>query len=154
MTLRIQVLAAFYNQKKVWVGSLWKTAKAKRLLVVHFLKRWLRGIHQFSKLINRLKRLCVYFYYGANKSCSRAMWALDNQMQSVFFTASYVLNIRTFSWWSRVMSSLFIPMAAWKYAAYQHFHVQYLCVFGYSLQCVTNVTNSAALFCFNYKLCA
>ena len=84
MTLRIQVLAAFYNQKKVWVGSLWKTAKAKRLLVLHFLKRWLRGIHQFSKLINRLKRLCVYFYYGANKSCSRAMWALDNQMQSVF----------------------------------------------------------------------
>ena len=152
MTLRIQVLAAFYNQKKVWVGSLWKTAKAKRLLV-HFLKRWLRGIHQFSKLINRLKRLCVYFYYGANKSCSRAMWALDNQMQSVFFTASYVLNIRTFSWWSRVMSSLFIPMAAWKYATYQHFHVHNTCVYldtAYSVWQMSRIL----LFCFNYKLCA
>ena len=82
--LRIQVLAAFYNQKKVWVGSLWKTAKAKRLLVLHFLKRWLRGIHQFSKLINRLKRLCVYFYYGANKSCSRAMWG-SRQSDAISF---------------------------------------------------------------------
>ena len=44
----------------------------------------LRGIHQFSvshsELINILKRLysavCVYFYYGANKSGSRAMWVL------------------------------------------------------------------------------
>ena len=92
-----------------------KNRKSKTLL--HFLLLRLRGIHQFSKLINRLKRLCVYFYYGANKSCSRAMWgSRQSDAISFFFTASYVLNIRTFSWWSRVMSSLFIPMA-WKYAS-------------------------------------
>ena len=68
-----------------------KNRKSKTLL--HFLLLRLRGIHQFSKLINRLKRLCVYFYYGANKSCSRAMWGSRQSDAISFFLLQAMCSI-------------------------------------------------------------
>ena len=84
-----------------------KNRKSKTLL--HFLLLRLRGIHQFSKLINRLKRLCVYFYYGANKSCSRAMWgSRQSDAISGFFYGKQCAQYPEFSWLKKIHHNMFV----------------------------------------------
>ena len=69
----------------------------------------MRGIHQFSKLINRLKRLCVYFYYGANKSGSRAMWVLrQSDAISGFFYGKQCAQYPEFSWLKKIHHNMFV----------------------------------------------
>ena len=103
--------------------------KPQKQNVATLLHTWLRGIHQFSKLINRLKRLCVYFYYGANKSSARVpAGLLDNQMQSVFLV--YAMCSISGLFHDKVESCLHYLYQWYFHAAYMKMQ-QNLLVFGY-----------------------
>ena len=52
---------------------------------------------------------CVYFYYGANKSASRAMWVLrQSDAISVFFYGEQCAQYPDFSWLKKIHCNMFV----------------------------------------------